>query len=141
MAKVKWTEEPFLKCEISLDRDTLGDATFIITDKEGDEFEITAPTFTFNYCTTSRVGRIGNLISVVGTTRLEWSGDRLTRIGDIYIVWSAGRIIRIGNVGIQWGIKHITKIGQTPIVWSGNLISRVGRAAVYSNGSVSGPVK
>lgn len=141
MATVKWTEEPYLKCKISLNGDSIGEATFIIVDKDGNEFEITMPNFTFNYSTSSRVGRIGNLISVVGTTRLEWCGDRLTRVGGIYITWSAGRIIRIGNVGIQWGIKNITKIGQTPIVWSGNLINRVGRATVFSNGSVSGPVK
>ena len=45
--KLIWYEEPWLKCMVSLDPSSPG-VSFFIYDEKGNEFEITAPRYSFN---------------------------------------------------------------------------------------------
>lgn len=143
MASVKWKEDTYLKCEISISNPSGILVTFIITDDSGNEYEITAPRFSFNpiISSSAQVTQSLGKISRVGQTPICWNGDKLCQIGQYQIVWSSNKIMRIGRTPITWNGDRICQIGQTQIVWYGNSISRIGRASVLPNGSISGNVK
>lgn len=143
MATIKWKEDSYLKCEISTSTQQLFNSTFIIIDESGNEYEITAPIFSFNpiLSTSSLVSKTCGKITRVGQTGICWNGDRLCQIGQYQIVWSGNKIMRIGRTALTWNGEKLCQVGQTQIVWSGNSIIRIGRATIYSNGSVIGTVK
>lgn len=143
MAKIKWQEATYLKCEISVSPQSSPEYKFICIDDDGNEFEITTPEFSFDAAAASggNILRSGNEIRRVGRTSISWSQGRVNYIGNTSILWSNGRLSRIGNTSINWSGDRITYIGNTSIIWSSSNISRVGRASISPNGDISGSVK
>lgn len=145
MAKIKWQEAPYLKCEISLNSLSDPEFKFIYIGDDGNEYEITAPDFSFDVAAGSGVSisRLGNEIRRVGGTPIYWGENRVTRIGNTSISWLHGKLYRIGKTNIQWngdGDK-IFYIGDTTIFWHDGRIVKVGRASISSRGDISGSVK
>lgn len=143
MSSIKWKEEPNLKCEISLNNESMGQTLFTIIDDNGNEFELGTPEFSFNVtvCSGADISQQGNHILRVGKTALIWQGNEITRIGNVDITWLSNKIRRIGRCIINWQGNEINSIGQTSISWLSGRVCRVGRASVYSDGSISGTVK
>ena len=81
VSKLIWYEEPWLKCMASLDPSSPG-VTFVIYDEKGNEFEITAPRYSFNVnpAGSSQQMRAGNKIVRVGNASVTYSGDTVMRV-------------------------------------------------------------
>lgn len=143
MAKIKWQEATYLKCEISVSPQSSPEFKFIYIDDDGNEYEITAPEFSFDAAAASGgdISHSGNEIRRVGRTSINWSQGRVNYIGNANIYWSNGKLSRIGNTSINWSGDRITYIGNTSIGWICGNICQVGRASISSNGDISGSVK
>lgn len=143
MAKIKWQEAPYLKCEISLNSLSDPEFKFIYIGDDGNEYEITAPDFSFDVAAGSgvNISRFENEIHRVGGTHIDWGHGRVYGIGDTGISWLYGNLHRIGKTRISWNGDKIVTIGDTSINWHDGRIARVGRASISSNGDISGSVK
>ena len=103
VSKLIWYEEPWLKCMASLDPSSPG-VTFVIYDEKGNEFEITAPRYSFNVNPAggSQPMRAGNKIIRVGNTEIGYASDRVNRIGRNYLQYNGLLLVRIGTIGITY---------------------------------------
>ena len=146
VSKLIWYEEPWLKCMASLDPSSPG-VTFVIFDEKGNEFEITAPHYSFNVnpAGSSQQMRAGNKIVRVGNTEIGYVSDRVNRIGRNYLQYNGLLLVRIGTIGITYMSTNIVQIGRTRLQYNGKKVVRVGNASVTYSGDtvmrVDGNVK
>ena len=146
VGKLIWYEEPWLKCMVSLDPSSSG-VTFVIYDEKGNEFEITAPRYSFyvNPAGSSQQMRAGNKIVRVGNTEIGYISDRVNRIGRNYLFYNGQLLVRIGNISIIYASSNIVQIGRTRLQYNGKKVVRVGNASVTYSGDtvmrVDGNVK
>ena len=146
VSKLIWYEEPWLKCMASLDPSSPG-VTFVIYDEKGNEFEITAPHYSFNVnpAGSSQQMRAGNKIVRVGNTEIGYASDRVNRIGRNYLQYNGLLLVRIGTIGITYMSTNIVQIGRTRLQYNGKKVVRVGNASVTYSGDtvmrVDGNVK
>ena len=146
VSKLIWYEEPWLKCMASLDPSSPG-VTFVIYDEKGNEFEITAPCYSFNVnpAGSSQQMRAGNKIIRVSNTEVGYVGDRVNRIRRNYLQYNGLLLVRIGTIGITYMSTNIVQIGRTRLQYNGKKVVRVGNASVTYSGDtvmrVDGNVK
>ena len=136
--KLIWYEEPWLKCMVSLDPSSPG-VSFFIYDDKGNEFEITAPRYSFNVnpAGSSQQMRAGNKIIRVGNTEVGYVGDRVNRIGRNYLQYNGLILVRIGTIGITYMSTNIVQIGRTRLQYNGKKVVRVGNASVTYSGDTA----
>ena len=146
VSKLIWYEEPWLKCMASLDPSSPG-VTFVIYDEKGNEFEITAPRYSFNVnpAGSSQQMRASNKIIRVGNTEIGYVSDRVNRIGRNYLYYNGQLLVRIGTVGITYMSANIVQVGRTRLQYNGKKVVRVGNASITYSGDtvmrVDGNVK
>jgi hypothetical protein len=138
VSKLIWYEEPWLKCMASLDPSSPG-VTFVIYDEKGNEFEITAPRYSFNVnpAGSSQQMRAGNKIVRVGTTEIGYVSDRVNRIGRNYLQYNGLLLVRIGTIGINYMSANIVQVGRTRLQYNGKKVVRVGNASVTYSGDTA----
>ena len=137
VSKLIWYEEPWLKCMASLDPSSPS-VTFVIYDEKGNEFEVTAPSYSFNVnpAGSSQQMRAGNKIVRVGNTEIGYVSDRVNRIGRNYLQYNGLLLVRIGTIGITYMSTNIVQIGRTRLQYNGKKVVRVGNASVTYSGDV-----
>jgi hypothetical protein len=142
VSKLIWYEEPWLKCMASLDPSSPG-VTFVIYDEKGNEFEITAPRYSFNVnpAGSSQQMRAGNKIIRVGNTEVGYVGDRVNRIGRNYLQYNGLLLVRIGSIGITYMSANmsanIVQIGSTRLQYNGKRVVRAGNASITYSGDTA----
>ena len=138
VSKLIWYEEPWLKCMASLDPSSPG-VTFVIYDEKGNEFEITAPPYSFNVnpAGSSQQMRAGNKIIRVGNTEVGYVGDRVNRIGRNYLQYNGLLLVRIGTIGITYMSTNIVQIGRTRLQYNGKKVVRAGSASIIYSGDTA----
>ena len=138
VSKLIWYEEPWLKCMASLDPSSPG-VTFVIYDEKGNEFEITAPRYSFNVnpAGSSQQMRAGNKIVRVGNTEIGYVGDRVNRIGRNYLQYNGLLLVRIGTIGITYMSTNIVQIGRTRLQYNGKKVVRAGSASIIYSGDTA----
>ena len=137
VSKLIWYEEPWLKCMVSLDPSS--GVTFVVYDEKGNEFEITAPRYSFNVNPVggSQPMRAGNKIIRVGNTEIGYVSDRVNRIGRNYLYYNGQLLVRIGTIGITYMSANIVQIGRTRLQYNGKKVVRVGNASVTYSGDTA----
>lgn len=136
VSKLIWYEEPWLKCMASLDPSSPG-VTFVIYDEKGNEFEVTAPRYSFNVNPAGGAGqamRAGNKVVRVGNTEIGYVGDRVNRIGRNYLQYNGSLLTRIGTIGIIYSSTNIAQIGRKRLQYNGRKVVRVGNASITYSG-------
>ncbi len=136
VSKLIWYEEPWLKCMASLDPSSPG-VTFVIYDEKGNEFEVTAPRYSFNVNPAGGAGqamRAGNKVVWVGNTEIGYVGDRVNRIGRNYLQYNGSLLTRIGTIGIIYSSTNIAQIGRKRLQYNGRKVVRVGNASITYSG-------
>lgn len=111
VSKLIWYEEPWLKCMASLDPSSPG-VTFVIYDEKGNEFEVTAPRYSFNVnpAGSSQQMRAGNKIVRVGNTEIGYVSDRVNRIGRNYLQYNGKKVVRVGNASVTYSGDTIMRV-------------------------------
>ena len=136
VSKLIWYEESWLKCMVSLDPSSPG-VTFVIYDEKGNEFEVTAPRYSFNVNPAGGAGqamRAGNKVIRVGNTEIGYVGDRVNRIGRNYLQYNGSLLARIGAIGIIYSSTNIAQIGRSRLQYNGKKVVRVGNASITYSG-------
>ena len=138
VSKIIWYEEPWIKCMASLDPSSPG-VSFFIYDEKGNEFEITAPRYSFNVnpVGSSQQMRAGNKIIRVGNTEIGYASDRVNRIGRNYLQYNGVLLVRIGNISVSYTSANVVQIGRTRLQYNGRKVVRVGNASVTYSGDTA----
>lgn len=111
ISKISWKEDPHLKCEVSLDSASMGRLTLIVIDDAGNEFEMTAPDYSFNCCSTSGIiGRSGDKITYVGRTSIAYNGNKVRQIGNVIIQYNGDKVVAVGRTQISYSCSRIIGI-------------------------------
>lgn len=136
ISKISWKEDPHLKCEVSLDSTTMGRLTLIVIDDAGNEFEITAPDYSFNCCSASgNIGRSGDKITYVGRTTIGYNCNKVRQIGNIIIQYNGEKVVAVGRTNISYNSNKLRQVGNVIIQYNGEKVVAVGRTQISYTGS------